>query len=226
MDVCIVTGFSLSVCKAELCQIAVTFLGEVVGRLGMTAAEDKVSAIAQSWHEDEFTGPRILRQFLGTTNWVRHHAGAEYSIPVKTLTKYLSKGFAWPKSGLLEDGKIAIWCIKELVKRHIVLSVLDEFAALFVSRLLEQIAGCAKIGWGGVVYQVSADFVKLNVLAQHSGALTDMQALWHPLSQELHAQRMKRKAARRDVGRVPAICWTDHANVVRLVDASDIEPKH
>eukprot|EP00974_Lingulodinium_polyedra_P111876 10823182-Lingulodinium_polyedra.AAC.1 len=52
----------------------------------------------------------------------------------------------------------------------------------------------------------------------YGGSLTLAQSNWHPRRGELYAQRETRRECRRDFGRLPALCWTDHAAAVK--DAS------
>ena len=52
----------------------------------------------------------------------------------------------------------------------------------------------------------------------YCGSLSLTRSNWHPRRGELFAQREVRVAARRDLGRIPAQCWTDHAATVK--DAS------
>ena len=78
--------------------------------------------------------------------------------------------------------------IKKPCSTLIKLHSLDEVAVLDGTRPQHQVADSSKLGRGGAIYLISADFQKLNVIGQYSGCLDDAQALWHPLSQELNAQ--------------------------------------
>eukprot|EP00969_Alexandrium_andersonii_P365548 15466474-Alexandrium_andersonii.AAC.1 len=51
------------------------------------------------------------------------------------------------------------------------------------------------------------------------------QQLWPALVHELHAQLEGRRHARQAVGRLPALCWTDHANVARQSTAVHIDDR-
>ena len=94
--------------------------------------------------------------------------------------------------------------------------------AISGERPLEQVADFCPYGWGGSVYQLAADRRTLNILAMYGGCLSLAQSNWHPRRGELYAQREVRASARRDLGRLPAICWTDHSASVK--DASGEGP--
>ena len=46
------------------------------------------------------------------------------------------------------------------------------------------------------------------------------------MSQELYAQLQVTRRRRRLLGRIPAVCWTDHANCVRTANRAEAEEKH
>ena len=46
------------------------------------------------------------------------------------------------------------------------------------------------------------------------------------VSPECNAQMQTRRHARKVLGSVPALCWTDHAIVARLQTAIDMDPRH
>ena len=87
--------------------------------------------------------------------------------------------------------------------------------AISGERPLEQVADFCPYGWGGSVYQLAADRRTLNVPAMYGGCLSLAQSNWHPRRGELYAQRETRREARKDFGRLPALCWTDHAAAVK-----------
>ena len=73
---------------------------------------------------------------------------------------------------------------------------------------------------------MSEDRSRLNVLGHFSGGLTASQGAWPVVTLECNAQMQTRRHARKVLGRVPALCWTDHANVARLQTAIDMDPRH
>ena len=215
LDVCIVTGFSFSCKKANLYRIRVQFVGSIVDRKGVEPLPHHTAAIRDF---PQILDVTALRRFIGTVNWVSLHLSSEYGAASKNLTKYMGKT-PFP----LDDKALkAIDIIKDLACKCIGLAVLDEAAALDGSRPLEMVADCSKLGWGATLYQANATKSKLNVLGQFSGVLSDSEALWPALRQETHAQRMGTHAKRKLIGRIPTICWTDHANVVRLSNSNNL----
>ena len=82
-------------------------------------------------------------------------------------------------------------------------------------RPLEQVADFCPFGWGGTVYQMSPDGAKLNVLGIHGGSHTLSQSNWHPRRGELYAPCETRRETHKDLGRIPAVCWTDHSASVK-----------
>ena len=66
----------------------------------------------------------------------------------------------------------------------------------------------------------------MNVLGHFSGGLTASQGAWPVVTLECNAQMQTRRHARKVLGRMPAVCWTDHANVARLQTAIDMDPRH
>ena len=164
-----------------------------------------------------------LRGLLGMANWVKDHCPAEYVLPLKVLTRWLKKGATFP---LDAEGRAAEKALKALVKRNVRLDALDEVSALNGSRPLQQVADACKYGWGGSIMQVGADGTTLNVIAMFSGLMTDAQSLWPILSLELYAQLQVARRRRKLLGRIPAECWTDHANVVRVAYKPEAEEKH
>lgn len=66
----------------------------------------------------------------------------------------------------------------------------------------------------------------MNVLGLSSGMLTSAQVMWPILAKELFAQLQSTRRRRRVLGRLPACCWTDHANVVRVEFQPEAEEKY
>ena len=64
---------------------------------------------------------------------------------------------------------------------------------------------------------MNSDFTRILPLSFFSQSLTIVQAQYHPSDQELLAQLFSRRKFRREFGIIPAIGYSDHQNVVRLV---------
>ena len=145
----------------------------------------------------------------------------EYVVPLAVLTKQLRAGAEWPMPA---EAVKAQRCVQRLAERAVKLCVLDEVGAVSGTRPLEQVADVCQYGWGGSAYQASADQRVLCVLGQYAGLLTPAQAHWHPRRGELYAQRDVARSRRKHLGRVPAICWSDHKHLMRDVVAPDADP--
>merc|ERR1712242_122844 len=74
--------------------------------------------------------------------------------------------------------------------------------------------------------QVGADGTTLHAIAMFNGLMADAQSLWPILSLELYAQLQVARRRRKLLGRIPAECWADHANVVRVAYKPEAEAKH
>ena len=218
--VAVASGFSFGVAKARRLATECRVLGEIVGRHGRAATGEHVEAILRLKPVEDVSQ---LRSLLGLTNWVREHCPTEHVVPLKVLTRWLRKGAEWP---MTEEGRRAERALKALVAKHVRLDAVDELAALSGERPLHQLADACRAGWGGTVYQVAVGGQRLNACAMFAGLMTDAQALWPILSQELFAQLQVARRRRRLMGRIPAECWTDHANVVRIAYKAEAEEKH
>ena len=148
----------------------------------------------------EIENPEAMRRFLGAFNWVRKSFPKECIVVLAPLTAQLRKDAVWP---MPEAGQKAKLALQSLAIRAVLLSVVDEIAAVTRDRPLEQIADGCKYGWGGTVYQLSPCRRFLEVKSQA-----------HPRRIEVLAQREVRRACRKHVGNLPADCWTDHAHMV------------
>ena len=62
---------------------------------------------------------------------------------------------------------------------------------------------------------MSRDLSRFKVLLTHSKGLTPAQQAWPPLTLEAFAQLEVRRAAKKALGTVRSILWTDHANLTR-----------
>ena len=224
LDTAIVSGFSFGVDKAHVVQIQIKLLGEILSRVARTPTDEHRKAIIN--YPVPIPGVPELRRFLGVTNWTRLHQPAEFAQAAKHVTKYLQKGATWPMD---EDGQRGIEAIKQLTARTIDLNAVDELAALDGSRPLEQIADWNCIGWGGVLFQMSKDLRRMNVIGQWSGACTASQQAYHSTTGELFAQRCCRREGRRAVGRLPTWCWCDNKSGVgqaNQASAVDVDARH
>ncbi|CAK0865466.1 unnamed protein product, partial [Prorocentrum cordatum] len=211
LDVCIAAGYSMGAEKSldRLAQPSIEALGEIVGREGSEACERHLELI-KNWSVLEDVA--ALRRFLGTFNWIRGHFPKEVQKPLGILTQQLKKDAEWP---MTPEKVAAQRAIQQLACEAIRLAVIDMVGAISKDRPLEQVADFCPYGWGGSVYQLAADRRTLNVLAMYGGCLSLAQSNWHPRRGELHAQRETRREARKDFGRLPALCWTDHAAAVK-----------
>ncbi|CAK0840013.1 unnamed protein product, partial [Prorocentrum cordatum] len=211
LDVCIAAGYSMGAEKSldRLAQPSIEALGEIVGREGSEACERHLELI-KNWSVLEDVA--ALRRFLGTFNWIRGHFPKEEQKPLGILTQQLKKDAEWP---MTSEKVAAQRAIQQLACEAIRLAVIDMVGAISKDRPLEQVADFCPYGWGGSVYQLAADRRTLNVLAMYGGCLSLAQSNWHPRRGELYAQRETRREARKDFGRLPTLCWTDHAAAVK-----------
>ena len=122
-----------------------------------------------------------------------------------------------------EEAVRAKLALQALACKAIMLYAVDEVDAITRSRPLEQVADGCKAGWGGTVYQMSPCRRFLGVVGMHSGLLAPSQAQAHPRRTELCAQRQTRHAARKHLGRLPAVCWTDHAHLITDLKSPDAD---
>ena len=180
-------------------------LGEVAGREGLEACEHHLKLIRE-W--DGIPDVGALRRFLGTFNWVRGHFPKEVQVPVARLSMQLRKGAVFPLSDEQEKAKREI---QRLACEAVRLQSIDMIGVATGERPLEQVADYCPFGWGGTVYQLSPDNKTLNVSGMYGGSLSLAQSNWHPRRGELYAQRETRREARKHLGRLPAICWTDYS---------------
>ena len=71
---------------------------------------------------------------------------------------------------------------------------------------------------------MSRDLSRFKVLLTHSKGLTPAQQAWPPLTLEAFAQLEVRRAAKKALGTVRSILWTDHANLTRA-QVGDVDVK-
>ena len=177
-----------------------------------------------------------LQEFLGTINYVRPHCGPEYARVSSPLRPLLRKGAVFPPNEAQLD---ALDALKNLVMEQHRLCVPDEAAAIEAAnawlsnqppagRPYEVGADTSGYAIGGVCGQCDVCNGKLRALMYVTAHLADHQMHWHSYEQELwgllHVIREKNK----QLGRIPCICHTDHANLARLeaIALERIDPKH
>ena len=164
LDVSILAGFSFGVQKAVVAVTVGKLLGHVVGRFGKGPDPERIEAIQNF---APLLNDTHIKQFLGSTNWIRQYMIPLYTTCVKILGEYMKEGAVFPEGGLGTadtKGCKAVKCIKHMAKFHIETAVMDEAAAIDGSRPLEQVADASGYAWGGSVFQMSADLERFNVL--------------------------------------------------------------
>ena len=97
LDTSIVSGFSYGVNKADLVTQKGSLLGHKVSREGSSHEEERTQAINDFAPLKDVTQ---LRQFVGSTNWVRRYLLPSYATAVKILGEYMKPGAVFPKEGL------------------------------------------------------------------------------------------------------------------------------
>ena len=210
LDKSIVFGFSYGLSKAEIAVMQGKLLGHHLSHGGVKADPERTQAVR------DFPPLREklhIQQFLGCGNWLRAYLPVEYGHAAKILNAYQKPGAIFPEGGLGSantDGCKAVKAIKRMMTEQIELSIFDEATAITGECPLE-----------GTVLQMSRDRTKMKVLLTHSKSLTPPQQAWPPLIQEAFAQLEVKRASRKVLGTIRAICWTDHANLTRA-QGSDI----
>ena len=168
-----------------------------------------------------------MQQFLGCANWLRIYLPSEFAHAAKVLGEFQKPGAVFPEQGLGPGngpGDKAVRAIKEMMARHIMLAAFDEPAAVSGKCPLEQVADASGIAVGGTVLQMTRDLSHFKVLLTHSKGLTPAQQAWPPLTLEAFAQLEVRRAAKKALGTVRSILWTDHANLTRA-QVGDVDVK-
>ena len=91
----VATGFALSfgISKFQLAQQTVKLVGELVGTFGRRPNPDLIKAI-KAW--PAIRDLKDLQSFLGTTNYVRPHAGPAYARVMAPLRVQLKADAVWP----------------------------------------------------------------------------------------------------------------------------------
>ena len=157
-----------------------------------------------------------MRQFVGSTNWVRRYLYPCYAAAVKILGEYLKPKAEFPPHGLGAGdtrGCRAVKCIKLLCKHAIHLSVMDEAAAIDGSRPLEQVADACGFAWGSTNVQMNSDLSGFKVLLMVGKGFTPAQQAWPAITLEGFAQLAGKRAQKKHLGPMRSLNWTDHANM-------------
>ena len=136
-------GVSFGVAKFQLAQREGKLVGEIVGRYGRSPNPAIVRAI-KAW--PPVYNLKQLQEFLGTVNYVRPHAGPEYSRIADPLRALLKPGAEFPPN---EKQVAAIEKLKQLVVEHHRLAGPDEAAARGRSRSASRRSGLSVAGAGG-----------------------------------------------------------------------------
>ena len=215
LDRSIIVGFSFGVNKALVAAVEGKLLGHTISRDGCKPDPERTQAVRDFPPLKEKV---YVQQFLGCANWLRIYLPSEFAHAAKVLGEFQKTGAKFPDQGLGPGdtpGDKAVRAIKEMMARHIMLNVFDEAAAVSGRCPLEQIADASGIAVGGTVVQMSRDLSRFKVLLTHSKGLTPAQQAWPPLTLEAFAQLEVRRAAKKALGTVRSILWTDHANLTR-----------
>ena len=128
LDVSIVSGFSFGVSKAFVCRTSGGLLGHQVSRTGASTDPERIQAIVDF---PPLKDASQVRQFIGSTNWVRRYLTPTYAAAAKTLGEYIKPRAEFPEKGLgAEGGKssgdIAVKAIKAMCKHAIETAVFDD----------------------------------------------------------------------------------------------------
>ena len=129
LDTSILAGFSYGISKAFVAVQEGSLLGHRVGREGSSHEDEKTQAIQDFAPLKDVTQ---VRQFVGSTNWVRRYLLPCYATAVKILGEYMKPGAEFPVLGLGSgdtSGCKAVKAIKLLCRHAIHLSSLDEASA-------------------------------------------------------------------------------------------------
>ena len=224
LDRSIIVGFSFGVNKALVAAVEGKLLGHTISRDGCKPDPERTQAVRDFPPLKEKVH---VQQFLGCANWLRIYLPSEFAHAAKVLGEFQKTGAKFPDQGLGPGdtpGDKAVRAIKEMMTRHIMLNVFDEAAAVSGRCPLEQIADASGIAVGGTVVQMSRDLSLFKVLLTHSKGLTPAQQAWPPLTLEAFAQLEVRRAAKKALGTVRSILWTDHANLTRA-QVGDVDVK-
>ena len=77
-------------------------------------------------------------------------------------------------------------------------------------------ADASRYASGGIIGQCTKDGGKLRVLGNYSAHMSPCQQRYHPYEQEFSGLLYTRRDMIKQLGRIPAIIRTDHANIARV----------
>ena len=97
LDTSILSGFSYGVSKAFVAVTKGSLLGNHVSRTGAKAEEERTQAI---WDFAPLREESHVRQFIGSTNWVRGYVSAQYATAAKILGEYMKPGADFGRASL------------------------------------------------------------------------------------------------------------------------------
>ena len=233
LDTSIVAGFSFGINKAQIAVTEGNLLGHRVKRSGISHDPEKTQAIRDF---APLKDPTHVRQFLGSTNWIRLFMPAPYAAAVKILGEWSKpgadfggtppKGIGHPNGATGKGpsrGDKVVLAIKLMAQNCIERAVMDEAGAIDGSRPLVQIADACGYAWGGTIVQMTADLSRFKVLMMVSKGFTAAQQAWAPLTLEAFAQLACKRAQRHILGPMRSICWTDHANMTKQQNVASEE---
>ena len=145
LDTSILAGFSYGINKAYIAVTKGSLLGHQVDRNGSSHEGERTQAIQEFAPLKDVTQ---VRQFVGSTNWVRRYLLPCYATAVKILGEYMKPGATFPDGGLGSgdsQGCKAVKVIKLLCVHAIQISTIDEASAIDGSRPLEQVADACEL---------------------------------------------------------------------------------
>ena len=97
LDVSVLFGFSFGAEKALIAVIVAELLGHVVGRMGATCQDGRTDAVMMFAPLKEVSH---VRQFVGSTNWLRFYMPAVYASVAKQLGAWMKEDAVFPPKGL------------------------------------------------------------------------------------------------------------------------------
>ena len=228
LDTSILAGFSYGISKAFIMVTKGSLLGHQVDRNGSSHEGERTQAIQEFAPLKDITQ---VRQFVGSTNWVRRYLLPCYATAVKILGEYMKPAAVFPEGGLgsgNSEGCKAVKVIKLLCVHAIQISTIDEASAIDGSRPLEQVADACGIAWGSTNVQMTADLSGFKVLLMTGKGFTPAQQAWAAITLETFAQLGGKRAQRKILGPMRSLNWTDHANLTKQqqIELVDIDLKH
>ena len=163
--------------------------GEIVGEDGRKPNPAMIEVI-RNW--PPVNTLKDLQSFLGTTNYVRPHAGPAYGRVMAPRRALLKSDAVFPPNA---KQLAAIEALKQLAVEDHLLAVPDEQAAIEAARAwlnseppagrpYEMGADTSKIAMGGVMGQAQAPGGKLMPLQYFNAPLSPTQSLWAPYEQD------------------------------------------